>query len=140
MKISPELVAELKSLKSVEDIEKKLSENGIEVDEAEIRKACPHLGSEKELAEDELSNVAGGTCYAAPNPAGVEHAIVTIGNSACPCFVRKSGTADICDNCANFWLNISNVSGICTVRWKGHERIEYWSDGTPRFVDGDMNW
>ena len=63
MNFTPELLTKAKAAKSAEELIALAKENNIELTEEEAEKYFTEWHKEGELADEELDNVVGGTCY-----------------------------------------------------------------------------
>ena len=73
MNFTPEQLTKAKAAKSAEELLALAKENGIELTEEEAAKYFADLHKEGELSDDELDNVAGGTCYSSGVTDPYEH-------------------------------------------------------------------
>ena len=114
MNFSPEQIAKAKTAKSAEELIALAKAEGVALTEEEAKKYFADLHKDGELADDELSNVAGGTCYSSgvtdpDNHAWRQYAIVSPWN-VCPYHTRTT-----CTNCSAAFT----VGGTwyCSSRW-----------------------
>lgn len=122
--------------KSPEEIVEIFKEGNIDISIDAAKECFDYLKSVDVIEDEELDNVAGGTCYSSgavdPRP-GHDHTerpyvIVTIGNS---CIAWE----DTCTTCKHHF--VGTPSWYCSIRWKGHE---FWNPVERRFEDGECNW
>lgn len=129
MNFTAEQIAKAKASKSAEELLAYAEEIGCKLTEEEAKYYFEQWHKEGELADEELDNVAGGTCYG-DGWDGVERPIVS-GFNTCGYFQRLDVTFDV--NCSNCWFysgrvngkTISGVSGWCTHpnRIKGRDKV-----------------
>lgn len=83
MSVTPELLQKAKASKSVEELLDIARDNNVSLSEAEAVRYFEDLNRSGELADNELANVVGGTCYSSGvwGPKGYQkYAIVTAAN------------------------------------------------------------
>ena len=113
MKFTKEQIEKAKAAKSVEELLALAKENGIELTEEEVTKYFAMFRKEGELADEELSNVAGGTCYSSgvTDPyvnAWRQYAIVSPWNF-CPYYSLACTNCDEAFTVGGTWY--------CSARW-----------------------
>ena len=114
MKLTSEQITKAKAAKSVEELMALAKENGVVLTKEGAAKYFAEFHREGELADEELDNVAGGTCYSSgvTDPKSGEwrqYAIVT-GVNVCPYIERLA-----CMNCSKAFA--IGPTMYCRVRW-----------------------
>ena len=140
--------------KNAEEIIEMLKSDNIEISIEAAKECVDCLKGIEIISNEELENVAGGTCYskgiAAPNGIVRDYVIVTFDNS-CPGATWHYNDEfgyyekDTCSWCTH---HFGNVPMYCSVRWDGHEALNPGFDSNNReccdnmdpFVDGPRNW
>lgn len=112
MNFTPEQITKAKAAKSVEKLLALAKENGMELTEEEAKNYFEQWHKEGELSEEELDNVAGGTCYSSgvKGPLGKQrsYAIVSPLN-ICP-YSKQT-----CMNCEQSFT--IDGTWYCEARW-----------------------
>ena len=112
MKFTKEQIEKAKAAKSVEELLALAKENGMELTEEEAAKYFTEWHKEGELSDEELDNVAGGTCYSSgvKGPLGKQrsYAIVSPLN-ICP-YSKQT-----CMNCEQSFT--IDGTWYCEARW-----------------------
>lgn len=70
MEVNKGLLEKAKAAKSAEELAEMAKAEGVELTAEEAEKAFENLHQSGELADDELDNVAGGSCDGNPSPSG----------------------------------------------------------------------
>ena len=112
-----ELTSEMKSVamqaKSVEELLKLAEEYGYEISKEEAEEIYAELNQARELSDEELENVAGGSCYSKDNHGLL---IVTLGNT-CDGYVKET-TELIPGTCHSCKHRIGFTPSYCKIRSK----------------------
>ena len=113
MKFTAEQIAKMKAATSAEELIALAKAEGIEASEDEIKAQFDAMHKEGEIADEELDNVAGGTCYSSgvKGPLGKQrsYAIVSPLN-ICP-YSKQT-----CINCEQSFT--IDGTWYCEARWK----------------------
>lgn len=130
--VTKELIEKARKCNSKEELLALAKSENIELCDEDADKLIPFIGTNKELSDDELDNVAGGTCYG-DGWDGTDRPIVTDSNSCGLYKVVAGGKPSwsvICPNCMYYsgrvdGKTISAFSGWCTNpdRIEGHDVI-----------------
>lgn len=112
-----ELTSEMKRVamkaKSVDELLKLAAEYGYEISKDEAEEIYAELNKKGELADEELENVVGGSCYSKDNEGLL---IVTLGNT-CDGYVKET-TELIPGTCNSCKHRIGFAPSYCKIRSK----------------------
>ena len=102
MKLTPEQFEKVKTAMSVEELIALAKENGLELTEEEAKKFFAELNKEGALADEELDNVSGGSCYSSGvwGPNGYQKYLIVSAANCCDRCWREGGSGlFVCGNC-----------------------------------------
>ena len=114
MKLTQEQLAKAKAAKSAEELLALAKAEGVALTEEEAAKYFADLHKEGELADEELDNVAGGTCYSSGvvGPYGKTRAFAIVSPwNLCP----YSNSTQACMTCDQSFT--VNGTWYCAARW-----------------------
>ena len=125
MKFTQEQLTKAKAAKSAEELFAYANEIGYKLTEEEAKNFFEQWHKEGELADEELDNVAGGTCYSSGvwGPNGYKnYAIVTAANSCSGSDVANLSYRTIHNICANCSHSFSAGATLyCAIREEGND-------------------
>lgn len=118
--MTKEFIAKAKACKTKEELAQLAKDENVKLSEEDIRRYFENSTKTGELSDDELDNVAGGTCYG-DGWDGVDRPVVTDSN-VCGLYSAYYGHIEwpaICPNCTYYsgrvnGVTISAFSGYCT--------------------------
>ena len=134
--VPKEFLEKAKKCNSKEELLGLAKLDNVELSEDEIKALLASSETNRELSDEELENVNGGTCFSSgvTNPKnGIyrEYAIVSPLNS-CPLNSLTKYRDTVCANCDDHFID--GATWYCSRRWKGHNKA-IDENGVLSFVD-----
>lgn len=143
-KLSNEEINMIKNTNSIEELESLLKEKKYDLNKETATKLFNLYHTSKDLSDEELENVTGGTCYSEgvvnPKPGYddvVRPYVIVTDKNVCPGWEVEEGYqfSKHCEGCKHHFD--IDPTQYCGVRWYGHE---YWDSFWHEFRDGECNW
>ena len=132
MKITSEQLAKAKTMKSAEALLAYAGENGFALTEAEAKMFFEQWHREGALSDEELDNIAGGTCYSSgvQGPGGrFDNYVITTPGNTCDYYEEGHAMSSwsaprTCDNCRHCFMVMNSLTSYCGRRTESNDPMK----------------